>query len=137
MSDTEETITKDVKPEVVETEVEETETKSTAKTPLHPLAGAFILGIDWLLFSGNVLTGGLATPIVVIAGFVLGYATTYHIQRNIDQDSAKKSKVKAIAAGLAVGFPMPIFGTALGGAILGWSGLTLFKNRFLPKTFTD
>ncbi len=39
---------------------------------LLPLAGIWILGLDWLLFSSNVLSAGLATPVVVVLDFILG-----------------------------------------------------------------
>jgi len=102
-------------------------------TPLHPASGAAILGLDWLLFGSNAATGWVATPIIIVGGFVLGGASTFLVQKFASKDSTSKSLMKALAAGVAVGVPAPIAGTALGGSILGWSGLALFKNRLLPK----
>ncbi len=39
---------------------------------LLPLTGIWILALDWLLFSSNVLSAGIATPLVVVLGFFLG-----------------------------------------------------------------
>jgi hypothetical protein len=110
-------------------------TKPKSKTPLHPLSGGVILGLDWLLFSGNVLSGLAATPLVIFGGLLLGFVGTFSVQRFISKDSIVPSLIKAIGAGIVVGIPWPIAGTAVGGAILGWSGLSLFKNKALsaPK----
>jgi hypothetical protein len=102
------------------------------KTPLHMLSGAAILGMDWALFTGNLATGGLATVLVSLGGFAAGSVAVTGIQRFVAGDSWGRSLVKGITAGAVVGVPMPIAGTALGGAILGWSGLSLLKGR-LPR----
>lgn len=90
---------------------------------LHPASGALILGLDWLLFSGSVLSLGLSTPALAVLGFVLGAAGTGLLQTRYGRDSRTKVTMKGLLGGLAVGVPLPIAGTAVGGAILALSGL--------------
>ena len=88
-----------------------------------PLTGIWILALDWLLFSSNVLSAGLATPVVVALGFFLGGAGTLVLQKWIAGDSFWKASSKALVAGVVVGVPWPLFGTVLGGWILLAAGL--------------
>ena len=55
---------------------------------LLPLAGIWILALDWLLFSSNLVTAGLATPIVMAIGFILGGGGTLILQKWIARGSA-------------------------------------------------
>lgn len=90
----------------------------------HAGSGAAILGIDWLLFSGNIASGGMAVLPAMALGFVLGGLSVGLVQRFVAGDSWLKSLGKGLAAGLVVGAPTPIAGTALGGVILTISGLS-------------
>jgi len=93
---------------------------------LHPASGVLILGLDWLLFSGSILSLGLSTPALAVLGFVLGAAGTGLLQARYGRDSRPKITLKGLLGGLAVGVPLPIAGTAVGGAILALSGLDRF-----------
>ena len=90
---------------------------------LLPLSGIWILALDWLLFSSNVLSAGIATPAVVVLGFLLGGAGTLVLQKWVAGDSLWKASSKALVAGVVVGVPWPLFGTVLGGWILLAAGL--------------
>lgn len=90
---------------------------------LHPSSGLLILGLDWLLFSGNLLSLGLSSPALVLSGFVLGTLGTSLLQSRYGADGRWKSLSKGLLGGIAVGIPLPIVGTAVGGAILALSGL--------------
>ncbi len=92
---------------------------------LLPLTGIWILALDWLLFSSNLMTAGIATPIVVGVGFVLGALGTLILQRWVAGDSLWKASLKALAAGIVVGIPWPLTGTLVGGWILLASGVKL------------
>ncbi len=96
-----------------------------------PLAGLWVLGWDWLLFSQDVGTLGLATPLTVIFGFFAGAIGTYHIQRRFAGDDKSRAWVKALLAGLIVGVPFPLAGTVIGGWILAKSGLLSWRERVL------
>ena len=90
---------------------------------LLPLTGIWILALDWLLFSSNALSAGLATPIVIALGFFLGGVGTLILQKWIAGDSFWKALAKALAAGIVVGVPWPLTGTLVGGWILLASGI--------------
>lgn len=94
-----------------------------ATTFLHPASGGLILGLDWLLFSGNIATLGLSTFASVGMGFVLGGVGTGWIQYRYGGDPFGTSLAKGILGGLTVGAPLPVAGTAVGGAVLALSGL--------------
>lgn len=99
-----------------------------ARRPLlHPLSGALILGLDWVLFSGTFATGGTGVLAASVAGFVLGGLGTALIQRKRGGDSRRVSAMKGFAAGVTVGAPLPVAGTVVGGLILGLSGLDRLK----------
>jgi hypothetical protein len=88
-----------------------------------PATGAWILALDWLLFSSNALLAGTATPIVMVVGFVLGGAGAYVIQRRGADDARSSAVLKAALAGIVVGLPWPVGGTLIGGWVLLSSGL--------------
>ncbi|MEO2032945.1 MAG: phosphoribosylaminoimidazole carboxylase [Planctomycetaceae bacterium] len=90
---------------------------------LLPISGAWVFCLDWLLFSSNAATLGLATPVSVALGFVLGSSGTYVMQRRFAHESFSKAALKAFVSGLLVGAPWPIGGTLLGGWVLLASGL--------------
>jgi hypothetical protein len=100
-----------------------TRSTQSSRRFMLPLTGAWILGLDWLLFSQNVLSLGLATPIIVVIGFFLGSIGTYLLQRRLAHDDRASAGLKSLVAGIAVGVPWPIFGTAIGGWVLLASGL--------------
>jgi hypothetical protein len=88
-----------------------------------PLTGAWILGLDWLLFSQSVLSVGLALPSVMLLGFMLGGVGTLFFQRRIGRDRWSSATLKALLAGLVVGAPWPVLGTIVGGWVLVASGI--------------
>jgi hypothetical protein len=90
---------------------------------LLPLTGAWILGLDWLLFSDDAVTLGLAMPLTCMVGLVAGGVGTYYFQRRYGGDSKPHAGLKAILAGIVVGLPFPLAGTLVGGWILMTSGL--------------
>ena len=99
-----------------------------------PLTGLWILGLDWLIFSQNIAwTAGLATPLAVVLGFIFGSAGTFFVQRRFARESGLKAAVKALVAGIVVGIPFPIAGTAVGAWILVASGLGSLRERMLKK----
>jgi hypothetical protein len=90
---------------------------------LLPVVGLWILLLDWILFSSNALSAGIATPVVIVLGFLLGSAGTYFLQRRFVGDAPWKAFIKAAIAGICVGMPWPLGGTLVGGWILLFSGL--------------
>lgn len=96
---------------------------ASSRRLLHPSSGLVILGLDWLLFSGSVLSLGLSTPALVLTGFALGTLGTSVLQSRYGGDGTWMSIGKGLLGGIAVGIPLPIVGTAVGGAVLALSGL--------------
>ena len=72
---------------------------------------------------------GSDTPMLAALGFGLGTGGTALIQRSYSADSVLKSVLKGLLGGIAVGLPMPIAGTAVGGAVLTLSGLSRLMDR--------
>lgn len=98
---------------------------------LHPLSAALILGLDWLLFGASTLSLGLSTPLSVVLGFMLGAFGVLTIQRRMAQDSHAVALLKGLLAGIAVGLPLPLGGTLLGGWLLSLAGFDWFRQRLL------
>lgn len=98
-----------------------------------PATGAWIFALDWLLFSSNALSAWLATPVVMVIGFVLGSAGTYLAQRKGANDAPWNAVLKAVLAGIVVGLPWPIGGTLVGGWVLLSSGLGDARKEVIGK----
>lgn len=96
---------------------------------LHPVTGALILGLDWLLFSGTMATGTVALPIAVVLGLSLGTLGTCCIQRFWAKERWSRAVLKGLLGGIVVGLPFPIGGTLVGGAVLASSGLDQIRDR--------
>lgn len=111
-------------------------TERSVRTFLHPASGALILALDWLLFSGNTLSVGLGTPMLVSIGFILGTLGVTLVQRHYAHESMGKSVLKGLLGGLTVGVPLPVAGTAVGGLVLTLSGLNQWKKRLRAGSST-
>ena len=98
-----------------------------------PATGLWILVLDWLLFSSNVLSAWLATPAVIVLGFVLGSVGTFLAQRKAANDTSASAALKALLAGIVVGLPWPVGGTLVGGWVLLTSGLADAKKEIMNK----
>jgi hypothetical protein len=98
-----------------------------------PATGAWILVLDWLLFSSNVLSAWLATPVAMVIGFVLGSAGAFLAQRKAANDASWSAALKALLAGIVVGLPWPVGGTLVGGWVLLTSGLADARKEIMDK----
>jgi len=98
-----------------------------------PATGAWILVLDWLLFSSNVFSALLATPAVMVLGFVLGSGGAFLVQKKAAKDSSWNAAMKAILAGIVVGLPWPIGGTRVGGGVLLTSGLADARKEIMKQ----
>ena len=106
-------------------------TPETAPPPrkrlLHPWSGLVILGLDWLFFGSNLLSGGALVFLWSALGLLVGGGAVAWIQKRVQQDSMRLSVIKGLLSGIAVALPFPIAGTALGTFILTLSGLDMLK----------
>jgi hypothetical protein len=100
-----------------------------------PATGFLIMGLDWLFFSKEAATLGLALPFTITVGFLAGSIGTFHLQRKYAQDSKPLALLKSLAAGVLVGLPFPLAGTLAGAWIIANSGLASLKNRLWQQRF--
>ena len=100
---------------------------------MAPATGAWILALDWLLFSANTLSAWIATPVVMVVGFVLGGTGAYVIQRRGANDAPWSAILKAVLAGIVVGLPWPVGGTLIGSWVLLSSGLGKARKDVLSR----
>jgi hypothetical protein len=110
-------------------------TSPIPKRFMLPASGLVILGLDWLLFSEDAATLGLALPLTSTFGFLAGTLATYHLQRRHAQDRPLAAVLKAILAGVLVAVPFPLAGTLAGAWILANSGLAGLKTRLFKERF--
>jgi hypothetical protein len=93
------------------------------RTFYHPASGVVILGLDWLAFGTDLLTGLLAMPVICVLVFLVTFPLLLVIQLKWTKDALPAALGKAFLGAFLVGLPFPITGTMLGAAILALSGL--------------
>jgi hypothetical protein len=93
------------------------------RTFYHPASGVVILGLDWLAFGTDLLTGFLALPEMCVLAFMVSFALVLTIQIKWSKDKLPAALGKSFLGAFLVGLPFPITGTILGAAILVLSGL--------------
>lgn len=98
---------------------------ANSRTFYHPASGVVILGLDWLAFGTDALTGFLALPEMCVLAFMASFAPVLAIQLKWSKDATPAAIGKAFIGAFLVGLPTPITGTILGAAILALSGLPL------------
>jgi hypothetical protein len=101
-----------------------------------PATGLWIMGLDWLLFSEDAATLGLAMPFTSLVGFLAGSIGTYRLQTRYGLDSRASAWLKGLLAGIIVGLPFPVAGTLAGAWILANSGLAGLRWQLLTKRFS-
>jgi hypothetical protein len=94
-----------------------------------PATGLLIMGLDWLFFSEEAATLGLAIPMTSLVGFLAGSVGTYVLQRRYGLDTRPAAWLKGLLAGVLVAIPFPLAGTLAGAWILTTSGLIGLKQR--------
>ena len=108
---------------------EETTAAPRRRYWLHPASGLLILGVDWLFFAPEALTGELAAIITCPLAFLITTAGVFWIQRRKNADSFGGAAAKALFGGALAGLPTPIGGTLLGTFVLILSGLSNWNQR--------
>jgi hypothetical protein len=102
---------------------------SRPKFWLHPASGLLILGVDWLFFAPEAMTGEFAAIITSPLAFVIVTGGVFLIQRKRNQDSFGGAMVKALLGGIVAAIPTSIGGTILGTLVLILSGLSSWNRR--------
>lgn len=101
-----------------------------------PATGLLIMGLDWLLFSEEAATFGVAIPFTSLVGFLAGTLGVFHLQSRYTRDSRPIAWLKGLVAGVLVGAPFPIVGTLAGAWILANSGVLAIKDRLWKERFS-
>lgn len=96
---------------------------------LHPASGLVILGLDWMLFPGSVVSGGVLMPLMCMLGFLIGGAVVALVQYHRSSDDFGKALTKGVVGGLLIGVPTPIVGTTAGIGVMAISGLQRLLRR--------
>lgn len=96
---------------------------------LHPASGLVILGFDWMLFPGSVVSAGVLMPLMCMLGFLIGGAVVALVQYHRSSDDFGKALTKGVVSGLLVGIPTPIVGTTAGLGVMAISGLHRLLRR--------
>jgi hypothetical protein len=99
------------------------------RPPVHYLSSLLTVVLDnvWgLPEMGAAATGVgiLGLPFLSIATGLSCFLGVFAIQKFVVGDSAGTSFAKALVMGVIAGVPFQVTGTAVGGALLGWSGLS-------------
>lgn len=97
---------------------------SRAKYWLHPMSGLLILGVDWLFFGPEAMSGAVASVVTVPLAFVITLAGVFVVQRKRNFDSFGTALLKALFGGIVAGIPTSIAGTIVGTLVLVLSGLS-------------
>jgi hypothetical protein len=100
-----------------------------------PATGLLVMGLDWVLFSKEAATLGLAIPFTSVAGFLAGSIGAYHLQRKYGLDTKPAALLKSLLAGFLVGIPFPLAGTLAGAWIMATSGIIGLKDRLWRERF--
>lgn len=108
---------------VVEPELVEPLPPPPPRTFFHPLSGLVILGVDWLAFGADFVSGLFALLLTSLAAFTAVFFAVYRVQTRLNGDAPGKARWKALLGALAAGVPFPVAGTVVGAAILVLSGL--------------
>ncbi len=96
---------------------------------LHPASGLLILGVDWLFFAPEAMTGGAAALITTPLAFLIVTPGVFLIQRRRNHDSFRAALLKALLGGFVAAIPTSIGGTILGTLVLTLSGLSAWNRR--------
>ena len=96
---------------------------------LHPASGLLILGVDWLFFAPEAMTGGGAAIITSPLAFLIVTSGVFLIQRQRNHDSFGGALLKGLLGGLVAAIPTSIGGTILGTLVLALSGLSAWNQR--------
>ncbi len=85
---------------------------------LHPLAAFSLVAVDWMLFSGDVASAGVAAAITVPVGFALGLGCSL-VQRYGYGDRWGAAIGKGVVMGVLTAIPTGLPGilNALGGGL--------------------
>jgi hypothetical protein len=115
--------------EPIEPEIVSTAPAKKESSFFHPLSGAIILGVDWLAFGMDAVSGFAALAVVSLLAFGVTFYGVYWAQVRLRGDAPRAAWLKALIGAVAAGVPFPVTGTIVGAAILALSGLPSLRRR--------
>jgi hypothetical protein len=109
---------------------------SGLKTFYHPASGVVILGIDFIVFGTEAVSGFLDTPLMSVVAFLATFPLVFFVQRRWSLDRLPVAFGKAFLGAFMAGLPFSIAGTIYGAAILALSGLPHHPVEMLKRMAT-
>ena len=100
-----------------------------ADSNLHGYSGALLIVVDNALWGANILTLGLATPLVSLLAFVFTGTGVFLVQMFMAEDSTGVAVAKGFVVGVMAGVPTGVVGTLGGVYILGKAGIRAIRGR--------
>ena len=99
----------------------------------HPASGVVILGLDWMIFGGDMASGFLLVLLTSIVAFLVTLPVLFAIQTHWSKDKFGPALGKALVGAFLVAIPLPITGTLAGATILALAGLPHHPIEMLRK----
>ena len=96
---------------------------------LHGYSGALLIVVDNALWGANLVTLGLATPLVSLLAFLFTGTGVFLVQMFMAEDSAGVAISKGFVVGVMAGVPTSIVGTLGGIYILGKAGIRALRGK--------
>jgi len=96
---------------------------------LHGYSGTLLIVIDNAFWGANILTLGLATPLVSLLAFLFTGTGVFLVQKFISEDSSGVALAKGFVIGVMAGVPTSVVGTLGGVYILGKAGIKAIRIR--------
>ena len=108
-----------------------TPTERRGGPPVHVLSAfvTIILDLGWTLgdivgLVGDTVSVGLATVVMAILAGVTCFLAVFAVQLFVAKDDIGSALAKGLVLGIAAGVPFPVAGTAVGGLLLVWAGVS-------------
>lgn len=100
-----------------------------ADSNLHGYSGVLLIVVDNALWGANVVTFGLATPIVSLLAFAFTGFGVFLVQKFLSEDRTGIALTKGFVIGVMAGVPTGVVGTVGGVYILGKAGIRAIRSR--------
>ena len=95
---------------------------------LHSFSGVLLITVDNALWGANLVTLGIATPIVSLLAFLFTGTGVFLVQVFMAEDSVGVAIAKGFVVGVMAGVPTSIVGTLGGIYILGKAGIRALRS---------
>ena len=100
---------------------------------MNGFSGVLLCAVDNALWGVNMVSLGLATPLVCSVAFVFTGTGVFLVQKYISEDETGSALAKGFVVGVMAGVPTSIVGTLGGTYIMGMAGLRAIRGRIRGK----